>query len=569
MADVLHLLRVTIEAKSPLSSASGDSDNFDVALNRDANGLPEIAASTIQGVLRHLHRDRFGPEATNGLFGFAEGKEGAVARLFFSFGRVHDSNGRAVSGLRLDEAPDAFADELLRMLSVEAPVAREHVALDHRHVSAGRAKFERIAAPRGTRFSFEIAMWSDKIAEHDDRAALLRLLSLVRQPDFRLGGAARRGYGRIGLIAAGHLALPLSDPVAIRRVRERPASDLDGFAQIDIARDLTPSGDRATAITFMLRPVGLWRCGSTGLAMRTGQHELRDAGAIHSDRGGPDLREKDVDAASVREPWIDWSGGTGVWREPRRVPDPSGPTDRRARASLSVSVAGSAIKGPLAHRTLFHWNRLQAGEPRMLDPASVPERDPAELRAAVARIAATRLGDASGGDIAMRWDVRPAELEELLGSAKERDDRSAAAGRTSPAGRAARLIVEDTTVEAGPDDVVALDHNSLDRFTGGVRNRLLYSEEAIMGGAIEVTITVLPRLDDEGRTRPTDAWPEPVRRAFCHALRDLCEGRLALGAKSLGFGTALGAPAFSGGGAAAWERSWSETGAPTGRGGPT
>src|SRR5690606_14210548 len=127
----------------------------------------------------------------------------------------------------LEDAPD-FEDSLLRRLAFEAPVARDHVKLNRRHVADGAAKFERVAVPRGTRFSFEIALWESDLDwlfgegaatapdEPDPSGApkvpprSLDLLALLRQPGFRIGGGARRGYGRIALVAAGWRRLPLA-----------------------------------------------------------------------------------------------------------------------------------------------------------------------------------------------------------------------------------------------------------------------------------------------------------------------------------------------------------------------
>jgi CRISPR/Cas system CSM-associated protein Csm3 (group 7 of RAMP superfamily) len=560
MGDVLHLVRATIEALSPLSSGSGDDGMFDVALVRDANGLLEIAASSIQGVFRHLYEDRFGRENTEALFGFADGDSGSAGRLFFSFARVHGSNDVAVTGLCVSETPGALSDELLRRLAADAPLVRDHVALNHRHVAAGRGKFERVAVPRGTRFSFEIAMWGANGEEEKaaDDKVLRDLLSLMQHPAFRLGGAARRGYGRVSLIAAGTATMPLSDPAAIRDTRKRPASDLSGFTRIDVARDLTPAGGDAVTIALSLTPMGLWRFGSTGLALRSGEHELRGSEWIDAQRSGPDVRRKDVDAASVREPAIDWSGNQGHWREPQRT------SDRTAKPR--ITLAGTAIKGPLAHRTLFHWNRLHPGggvamAGRMIDPSAWEGQDPARRKAFIAEIATSKLRDGSADE--PPWTARPTELESLFGAVKEQDNEPAAgAGEANgrSRGSAARLIVDDTDIEVESNDIVALDHNSIDRFTGGVRNRLLYAEEVAIGGVIAVTITVLPPRDMDGMLQPNDGRPETlVRLAFCHALRDLCEGRLALGAKSLGFCTAA-TPTFQGAGAEGWKTAWDEAG---------
>src|SRR5687768_5200591 len=102
-AEVLHLVRATIEALSPISSASGESDLYDMALVHDANGVPEIAGSSLQGVLRHLYESRRknseaeGETETEHLFGFARSDNtGRAGRLIFSCAKVHDSRDVAV-----------------------------------------------------------------------------------------------------------------------------------------------------------------------------------------------------------------------------------------------------------------------------------------------------------------------------------------------------------------------------------------------------------------------------------------------------------------------------------------
>lgn len=525
MPECLHLARVTLEAESPLSCASGEAGLFDVVLSRDASGLPQIAGASLQGVLRHLHEATHGREKTMARFGYSQGDltaqeraaidatkrspgdlhpresnpkydpQGAAGRLFFNFGHVHDSTDVAVTKLR-HEAPD-FDDGLLRLLAAEAPVQREHVALSHTHTVAGRGKFERVAVPRGTRFSFELALWA---GETEGRATLIEVLSLLLHPAFRIGGAARRGYGRVNIKRAGHRLLALSDPEAIRETRRTQPSNQDGFADILPALTAQANSDQSNAtvtVTLCLHPLGLWRVGSSGDPVRTGQSDLRKPDGLTGPQGGePEPRNKDVQLAPSRESHVDWSSGQGRLR-----PDDG--------ATARLLVPGTGIKGPLAHRTLFHWHRLEG---HTIDPDDPP--DASDLEA---------------------WQSRPPELEAFFGAAKKKLDNSAdkddaapsQADNDPPRGQAARVIVDDAVAKAADDHILALDHNAIDRFTGGVRERLLFSEEVVLGGRITTRITILPP--------PAAGWPLNLPLAFCHALRDLTEGRLALGAKSLGF----------------------------------
>lgn len=137
-------------------------------------------------------------------------------------------------------------------------------------------------------------------------------------------------------------------------------------------------------------------------------------------------------------------------------------------------IPGSSIKGVLRHRTAFHARRLAGAwlEAGMADPA-------------------------------------PTEAEHaLFGSIRDED-----------AGEPGRVFCADSQV-AHDTPIVALNHVSLDRFTQGPMDHLLFDELALGEARIELRLAV--RLDA--------AVDATARRALIAAVDDLCAGRLALGA---------------------------------------
>ena len=113
-------------------------------------------------------------------------------------------------------------------------------------------------------------------------------------------------------------------------------------------------------------------------------------------------------------------------------------------------------------------------------------------------------------------------MDELLGSVKEHSGK----------GRAGQLLIDDCFLtletEALASKVGLLTHNSLDRFTQGVRSQVLFSEETLYKGEVGIRMTVLTRVPNgKGESRPLKL---DVRQAFKRALDDLCKGRLAIGA---------------------------------------
>lgn len=468
----LHLMRLILQARTPLSPASGERDGpHDMALTRDASGLPQIRGSSLQGILRALRDDVYGD--ADALFGCGgSDAQSRAGQVIFSDGVAHDGKNNA----RLCPITQAeiAGDDILRLLARDDPICRDHVKLGHRHAAeAGeRAKFDRIAVPIGTRFSVELSLWGLE----GEGEKLKELAGLFTHPALRIGGAGGRGYGAVDLIKASLWTAPLSgiDPQQLRELREGPISTHDRpFVAF------VPTAPTAHAIekrTLKLEPIGFWRIGQTGPSATLDKAPYAPAGA------SPAKRDKAPDAVPVREPRIEWNGGRGVVRADH--------------AGLCYVVPGAGIRGVLAHRTLFHFNRMKG---KYANPDDSPERRTQNMK-----------------DLS----ERPKELAAIFGA--ERRDRGGKRGD----GEAGRLLVNDTLVEAR--DVIALDHNSIDRFTGGVRNRLLFSEEVVFGGEINITFTLLP-------PRGGGAYDSTARKALYCAIADLCEGRLAIGAKSLGF----------------------------------
>lgn len=467
---LLHLARVTLEARTPLSIGGTGDALFDIVLARDVNGLPCIPGTSVQGAVRHHWRDLYGDGLEVSLLGTGDKGAERTGKVTFGWGYVHDQTDTAVIGLH-SQAPD-FKDPILGRLAEEAPLRRDHIALDDRHTAAGRGKHERAAAPRGTRFSMQLTLWGTPAAKAAEWEDIERLVALIGHRAFRLGGSTGRGYGAIDIVRASYEAVVLGADGSgfenLRRIRAEPPS-------VPLAEDITwklkeQDHEDIVSATLILQPSGLWRVGQTG-APQTDRHRVPQ---------GANPRSKPVDHAPVREARIAWSGSQGEWHEP----------DRNC-----FVVPGAGVRGAVAHRALFHWN---CNNGRLVDADQDNAIDPA-------------------------FRSRPESLTRLFGAIIE--DGAAES-------RASRLIVEDTEVAA--PHIQALDHNSIDRFTGGVRNRILFSEEAVIGGSVEMPLIIrLPHCRD-GRNGEFGGWPSDVVEAFLAALDDLCSGRLALGAKSMG-----------------------------------
>jgi len=501
----VHLLRLTIEAMSPISIGSGEDIPREIAtqdgtdektaqveaLMRDANYLPTIPGGSVQGVCRHLYARVYGEEKAREVFGFENPDgTGSPGRVRLFWGLVHDAQDRAATGLTdLTGTNDAFLELLLK----DFPIFRDRVALNERLSVDDARKFGRGAVPVGTRFSFELeAMGGD-----ETREMLLEIAALFAHPEFRIGGGASAGYGRIRLIRASHAA-PV-DPIELRDIRrQRPDIALEKELQNDELN--TPSSGGTRAVLTLKFPDGV----------RIGAHTPPD---------GTSQNEEFQTLWVQRELRFRPAGNGGIGTIEDYYPLP-----------------GSGFRGVLAHRMAFHANKNADNTINVDEILNLSEE---ARKSKLAEMAA-----------------RPASLDLFLGHAKEKlsDPRD---------GAASRLIVDDSAF-FGCAEPEKFMHNSIDRFTGGVRDQTgaLFCEEYLLSPTAQVCLTILPPTDicDDG----VGGWPPSVADAFLLALRDILTGRLPIGGRSLG--RCAGSVIWEGAESAAWEAAASKFGLPiTGR----
>lgn len=146
-------------------------------------------------------------------------------------------------------------------------------------------------------------------------------------------------------------------------------------------------------------------------------------------------------------------------------------------------LCGSSIKGILAHRVAFHY-RKHAGI-----------------------WAETMVGENHAV-----WSSKPSALNQLFGYADEADHDASIAGI---------LMVDDCPLSY--EHTVIRHHNSIDRFTGGVRDGALFTEQLLYQPRF--TVKVWLKVQRE-------SLDKQVYQALLDALADLKNGLLPMGAGS-------------------------------------
>jgi hypothetical protein len=411
MPDDLTIARFVLEAQAPLMIAGGEDDPlYDNALARDANGLPMLPATGIAGMLRAGLPE----EDANAWFGYQDRNIGQRSTVTVTDGLFHWSDDQPRDGLLLGADRNAMlSDDLCKAVLPAAPVLRDHVRLNPRGVVDGEGKFNRVSVPSGARFTFEL--------RGPNETAIRRLMALVHA-GFWLGGATRSGYGAMACIASGIETILMKTPEGQTRFRALAATDIGSSPLAMTAPGAAAAGGR------------VWRI--------SGQIE----GPLLI--GGPPRPGHRENRAPYREAFIAWTDGPGSLGTRHVLP-------------------GSAVKGPLRHRTLYH---LQA---RGLNDN--------EARSAI---------------------------DSLFGHA------SSTGGGLAGKLRFADIVLPETPVQTQT-------HVGLDRFTGGARSgsKVLFTDTMLWRPRLDICVTELKS------PTPNEA------AAFECALVDVARGLCGIGAE--------------------------------------
>jgi CRISPR/Cas system CMR subunit Cmr4 (Cas7 group RAMP superfamily) len=462
----LTLWRLVLEADTPLSLVTGRGDGLnDSVLSTDFNGLPCIPGSSLAGCLRAGVVAQHGEALAQALFGHASGREGAASRVQVSHAHLLSSHSEVLCApLSETQARDPLIQPLLERDSAR----RQRVRLSHRGAAADGGLFDRAVLPAGYRFAVEVALWASAAGDPGE-AALQSLFART----LWLGGLTRAGLGAVRVEQARRGQFDLRQAASLKAYQALPHSlgATQGLQAWEVAKG-QPAGPAVGGrkrLKLHLRPEGGFRFGDGARSLQEGRPA--NATPLH-----------DLPKTETR---VVWAGGQGQLK-----PD-------------QILVPATSVKGPLAHRTAFHANRLGG-------VWATAER-------------------ASGGveyDKALHCEA----VQALFGHAANTVE-----GESQ--GHAGLLRLRDAWIERAKVKPQSRQHNSIDRFTGGVRDGFLFSVENLHAASAPDKTSgdglTLELEFDETRAQLNQLQPLHLQALYL-ALRDLTQGRLALGADSGG-----------------------------------
>lgn len=454
-----HLARIVIEATTPLAVGSGEENVMtDRLVATDVNGLPFIPGTALAGVLRHVSTAE-NSEQINDLFGFQRKNDGAGSRLILSSARMLEGKGKVIDGIY---SKNILADKFLKYFA-KLPI-RQHVRITHKGASEQGGKFDEQVVYKGTRFCFEMEL----ISEAEDEGVWKTILDQFRHPAFRIGGGTRKGFGEIKVVDCKAETIDLRSNLS--RYLEKSASLEDKTGWWKSASSYAGEKNvKSNWVTYelALKPEDFFLFGS----------------AFGTD---------DADMSYVTEPVIEWKDDEPDFTENR------------------VLIPAASVKGAIAHRVAFHFNKInEVFADKLIDPASIDElckKGYYNFRCQPG----DRFNSKNYDDrISLVTTYNPA-VRKLFGYALD-DDKEKGAQRGN-------VILSDIFLKE--DAKKLLNHVAIDRFTGGAMDGALFSEEVVQH---KDQFTLCMLVNQEAfKTKY-------VREAFENTLHDLCSGMLPLG----------------------------------------
>ncbi len=443
--NIRHIARVVVEATTPIAVGSGEKDIMtDARVIKDVNGLPYIPATSVAGVLRHAMGES-DEDNKSEMWGYQMKKEGAGSRIIFTNANIVDADGTVVDGLM--EKKSSFLQQFDTL-----PI-RQHARIGHKGTTEKGGKFDEEVVYKGTRFCFEIEMVDKEGAKGRDY--FICLLKTIRSKNLRMGGGTRSGFGELKVVNSKERTLVLSNSSELEAYINKSSS----LADDSFWKGCDEFNDESTNANFIddmliLTPEDFFLFGSG-------------------------MGDEDADMTPVSESFIKWENDKkGVFLD------------------NNVLIPGASVKGALAHRVAFHYNKLTGVfadnlESKDFDKHIGKENDAVRI---------------------------------LFGSEGDKKGNGASCGN---------VFISDVIQQKHNEKI--LNHVAIDRFTGGAIDGALFNEKVSdeRGQKFELKVSVDTAGVKKALTSDAEAAKEIkatlIYQALENALDDICNGMLPLG----------------------------------------
>jgi len=287
---------------------------------------------------------------------------------------------------------------------------REHTSITDKGVVKEHSKFDEEVVYKGSKFKFSIEVL-------DDENIFNKILERLQNNHIRFGGGSTKGFGKFNI-------LDITTQIFTQDDYDSYSSSLNHqlAKKVDFKTILST---KYVTYTLKIKPDDFFMFGSS-------------------------FGDSDADAIPVYEQVVDY--------------------DKAKLSEKQILIPASSIKGAIAHRTAFHYNKLKGNT----------------------------IENGNGVEV----------VKEIFGEAKN--------SKKEIEGSKGKLLISDCFYKKADEKV--FDHVSIDRFTGGAIEGALFQEKVIADDK-EYRIEILLKKDID----------KQYIKAFESSLDDICNGMLPLG----------------------------------------
>lgn len=440
------LARIVIETTAPMQIGSGNkSIKTDSLILRDINGLPYIPGTTLAGLIRHELPDI---KERDKLMGTQ--REGSP--LIITEAHMLDNLGCVLDGvIDIDNQSECVKKFLEHYMQL--PI-RQHVRINHRGTAADTGKFDEEVILKGTRFCFEMEMLG---SNENEISEFKKLSDIIKSPTFRIGGGSRSGFGAVKVVECKTQTLDLNKEEDLKLYLCKSSSlaeDWQGWNAADNSIEKTALSADWTKYVLKITPEDFLLFGS---------------GFSGEDTG--------ADMAYVKETHVKWTKDEAEVKERNK----------------QIVIPASSVKGALAHRTAFHYNKL----------TGVMIKSDGSLT--------------NGKNVDDVTGKHNDAVKCIFGSEGEKDETT----KKMKDKLRGNILISDVIKEKDNLTSKVLNHVKIDRFTGGAIDGALFNEEVLYAPGEQIDIEIL--INNKAFEK------ENVQSAFEHALKDVADGLLPLG----------------------------------------
>lgn len=298
-----YIARITLEAETPLFVGSGESSLLrDSLVTKDVNGWPMIPGTSLTGVLRHTYESL--EKDSKELFGFQDNNKGEGSRLILSNARMFISKNEVSEGIMNKDYSNTLS-------KFENLPNRQHVRINAKGVAETGGLFDNEVVYKGSRFLFEMEL----IGTKEDESVWNELLQIIDSSLFRVGAGTRNGYGNVKACKIDDYRFDFSEESAIEE-----------YLNFPVSLNVKPSKKTEGNVI------------NNNVSKNTRSYTLDlkpDDFFIFSEGYGDD----EVDNKPIEEEVLVY-------------------TEDGIDFISHTLIPGSSIKGAIAHRTAFHFNKL-------------------------------------------------------------------------------------------------------------------------------------------------------------------------------------------------------------------